>query len=141
MSRESKGLQSDSAEILAAARTLLADDSGKTFFLNLAGGFNVNLPAPELGLKFKFVVKTAVTSNLTITARDTSGAAANIIKSQVLTVDVNSATDPDFDSTAVDIITLAANKAIAGDWVELECDGTIWYARASCSVFDAITAA
>jgi hypothetical protein len=51
------------------------------------------------------------------------------------------ATDPDFDTTAVDIITIVQSKAVAGDVVELECDGAIWYARASCSVFDAITAA
>ena len=141
MSRVSPSIRGDYVEILAAARTLSAEDDGKTFYLNLAGGFNVNLPAPEAGLKFKFIVKTAVTSNLTITARDAAGAAANIIKGHVLSSDLNAAADADFDTAAVDIITFAANKAVAGDQVEIECDGTIWYYSAKCSVFDAIAAA
>ena len=141
MSRVSPSIRGDYAEILSAARTLSAEDDGKTLYLNLAGGFNVNLPAPELGLKFKFVVKTAPTTSYTVTARDAAGAAANIIKGQVLTVDVNSATDPDFDTTAVDILTFVLNKAVAGDWATLECDGTNWYVVAGCSVFDAITMA
>lgn len=141
MSRISPSLKSEEFEIVKAAKTLSADDHGKTLFLDLAAGFNVNLPSPELGLKFKFVVKTAPTGSYTVTARDAAGAAANIIKGQVLTVDVNSATDPDFDTTAVDILTFVLNKAVAGDWATLECDGTNWYVVAGCSVFDAITMA
>jgi hypothetical protein len=141
MSRISPSILSDGAEILAAARKLSPDDNGKTLFLNLAGGFNVDLPAPELGMKFKFVVKTAPTTSYTITARDAAGSAANLVKGHVLTTDVNSATDPDFDTTAVDIVTIVANKAVAGDTVVLECDGTNWFMSAACSVFDAITAA
>lgn len=135
MSRHSKSLYTDDAEVLVAARTLSNEDSGKTFYLSLAGGFDVDLPPPELGLKFKFVVKTAPTTSYTITAT------GNIVKGHVLTTDVNSATDPDFDTTAVDIITIVANKAVAGDYVNLECDGAVWYFSAACSVFDAITAA
>jgi hypothetical protein len=141
MSRISPSIRGDSVEVLAAARRLSADDDGKTLYLNLVGGFNVDLPAPEAGLKFKFIVKLAPTTAYTVTARDAAGAAANILKGHVLTTDVNSATDPDFDTTAVDILTFAANKAVAGDVVEFECDGTIWYFSAKCSVFDAITAA
>lgn len=141
MSRQSKSIHSDDAEVLTAARKLTSDDNGKTFYLNLAGGFNVDLPAPELGLKFTFVVKTAPTTAYTVTARDAAGSAANILKGHVLTTDVNSATDPDFDTTAVDILTFVANKAVAGDKAELVCDGTNWYHSAMCSVFDAITAA
>lgn len=135
MSRVSPSIKGDQYEILAAARALSADDHGKTFFLNLAGGFNVSLPPPELGLEFNFVVKTAPTTAYTVTAT------GNIVKGHVLTVDVNSATDPDFDTTAVDILTFVANKAVAGDSAKFVCDGAIWYMRAECSVFDAITLA
>lgn len=135
MSRVSPSIKGDNCEILAAARVLSADDHGKTFFLNLAAGFDVKLPAPELGLEFTFIVKLAVTGNLTITAT------GNLIKGHVLSTDVNSATDPDFDTTAVDIITFAANKAVAGDVLKLVSDGAFWYMRAECSVFDAIAAA
>jgi hypothetical protein len=135
MSRQSKSLYMDNAEVLVAARALSNEDSGKTFFLSLAGGFNVSLPAPELGLEFEFIVKTAPTSAYTVTAT------GNIVKGHVLTTDVNSATDPDFDTTAVDVLTFVANKAVAGDRAKFSCDGTNWYMRAECSVFDAITLA
>lgn len=133
MSRVSPSIKGDRCEILAAARSLSADDHGKTFFLNLAAGFDVKLPAPELGLEFEFIVKLAVTGNLTITAT------GNLIKGHVLTTDVNSATDPDFDTTPLDVITFVANKAVAGDRVKVVSDGSFWYHQAASSVFDAIT--
>lgn len=40
-----------------------AAQSGTTFLLNRAAGTVVTLPAPVLGMKFNFVVTTAVTSN------------------------------------------------------------------------------
>ncbi|HEX5074259.1 MAG TPA: hypothetical protein VFW03_13675 [Gemmatimonadaceae bacterium] len=141
MSRLSKSIQADDAEVLVAARKLTAEDHGKTFFLSLAGGFNVTLPPVALGLKFKFVVKTAPTTAYTITSVDYAGSAANLIKGHVLTTDVNSATDPDFDTTAIDVLTFVANKAVAGDVCELECDGTNWFYSARVSVFDAFTGA
>jgi hypothetical protein len=135
MSRLSPSIAGDRCEILAAARKLTVDDHGKTFFLNLAAGFNIDLPAPVIGLEFEFIVKLAVTGNLTVTAT------GNIVKGHVLTTDVNSATDPDFDTTGVDVLTFAANKAVAGDRVRMICDGTNWYYEAACSVFDAIAVA
>lgn len=142
MSRLSPSIVGDSHEILTAARSLNADDIGKTFYLSAVGGFNVNLPAPSLGAEIVFFVRTAPTGgSYTITARDAAGAAANILKGHVLTTDVNSATDPDFDTTAVDILTLTVNKAVAGDFVKFVSDGTNWFYRAECSVFDAISAA
>jgi hypothetical protein len=141
MSRLSPSIANDSVEILAAARKLSEDDHGKTLFLNLAGGFNVDLPAPKAGLRFTFIVKTAPTTSYTITARDAAGAAANIIKGHVLTTDVNSATDGDFDTAGIDILTFVLNKAVAGDQCDLICDGTNWYYSAKVSVFDAFTGA
>lgn len=142
MSRVSPSIRGDNHEILAAARTLSADDFGKTFYLNAVGGFNVNLPAPELGAEVEFFVKAAPTGgSYTITSLNAAGSAANLMKGHVLTTDVNSATDPDFDTTAVDILTLTVNKAVAGDYVKFVSDGTNWFYRAECSVFDAISAA
>jgi hypothetical protein len=136
MSRHSKTLHGDDVDVVVAARTLSPEDSGKTFFLDLAAGFNVNLPPPEAGLQYEFIVKTAPTgAGYTVTAT------GNIVKGHVLTVDVNSATDPDFDTTAVDVLTFVVNKAVAGDRAKLICDGATWYMAAACSVFDAITLA
>lgn len=119
--------------VLSAADTLTDSDSGKTFFLNLAAGFEVVLPSPRAGVNFEFIIKTAPTGAYTITS------STDLIYGQVYTTDVDSATDPDFATTAVDDINFVANKAVIGDSLKLVSDGTYWYASAFCSVFDAIT--
>jgi hypothetical protein len=52
---------------------------------------------------------------------------------------LNAASDGDLEVTGGDTITLVTAKAVAGDRVELRCDGTNWFAYCFCSVFDAIT--
>ena len=124
------------AEVLTATRTVRPEESGKTFFLNSATEFVTTLPPPALGLRFRFVVSAApVGASYTIV----SAASANIIKGQVYTVDVNSATDPDFETSGGDTISLVDGKAVAGDQVELVSDGTSWFAQIFTSVFDAAT--
>lgn len=124
------------AAVLITTKAVSAAESGTRFFLDLAGGFVVTLPAVALGLEYDFIVKTAPTGSYTIVCP----AAAALFKGHVLTNDVNSATDSDFDTTAVATITLVLNKAVAGDRVKVTCDGVNWHYRAECSVFDAITA-
>ncbi|MCA9340766.1 MAG: hypothetical protein KDA17_07665 [Candidatus Saccharibacteria bacterium] len=121
---------------LTEAITLTAADSGKTLYLNSTTEFATTLPAPAEGLEFEFIVKAAPSSaSYTIVSNGSS----NIIKGQIYTVDVSSATDPDFEATGGDTITLVDSKAIAGDRVVLRSDGTNWFAYGFCSVFDAIT--
>lgn len=124
------------AATVSALSTLTAADSGKTLFLSSGTEFVTTLPLPVLGLRFTFIV-TAAPSGASYTI--VSSASANIIKGQVYTLDVNSATDPDFEASGGDTISLVDAKAIAGDRVELFCDGTNWFAYGFCSVFDAIT--
>jgi hypothetical protein len=58
------GLHGGAAEAVGAAKILVASDSGKSFLLDTAAGSIVSLPAvPIAGMKFKFIVTTAVTSN------------------------------------------------------------------------------
>lgn len=124
------------AEVLTATRTVRPEESGKTFFLNSATEFVTTLPPPALGLRYRFVVKAApVGASYTIV---TAGS-ANIIKGQVYTTDVNSATDPDFETSGGDTISFVDAKAVAGDQVDLVCDGTNWFMQGFCSVFDALT--
>lgn len=124
------------AEILTATRTVRPEESGKTFFLNSATEFVTTLPAPALGLKFRFVVKAAPSgANYTVVA----SAAATIIKGAVYSADLNAASDGDIETSGAATITLVGAKAVAGDQVDLVCDGTNWFARGYCSVFDAIT--
>ncbi len=57
----------------------------------------------------------------------------------MLSNDLNSGTDSDFDTTAVATLTFVLNKAVAGDSIAIWSDGTNWFYSAECSVFDAIT--
>ena len=103
--------------------------------MSLAGGIAIALPTIASGLWCRFlvgVVPTAVGYVIT-------SAAANQFVGSVLTADVNSATDPDFEAAGANTITFVANKAAIGDFVDMVSDGTNWYVFASCSLFDAIT--
>lgn len=121
---------------LTAVTTLTADDIGKTIFLDSATEFVTTLPVPKAGYKFKFIVKAAPSgADYTIV---TNGS-ANIIKGHVLSSDLNAAGDSDFETSGGDTISFVSAKAVAGDQVELECDGTNWFAHASCTLFDAVT--
>ena len=130
------GLMNYPPEIVTATNVISADESGKTFFLNSATEFVSTLPAPKIGMTFSFIV-TAAPSGASYTI--VTNGSANIIKGQVYTTDVNSATDADFETSGGDTITLVNSKAVAGDRVDLVCDGTNWFAYCFCSVFDAIT--
>lgn len=130
------GVMNHPPEIVTATNVISEEESGKTFFLSSATEFVSTLPAPKNGLRYSFIVTAAPASaSYTIV----TNASANIIKGQVYTVDVNSATDPDFETSGGDTITLVDSKAVAGDRVDVVCDGTNWFAYAFCSVFDAIT--
>lgn len=124
------------AEVVTATNVITAAESGTTFFLNSATEFVSTLPAPAAGLEYEFIV-AAAPSGASYTIVTTSS--ANIIKGQVYTTDVNSATDPDFETSGGDTISFVDAKAVAGDRVLVKCDGTNWFAYGFCSVFDAIT--
>ncbi len=108
---------------LTAASTLTAADSGRTLFLSAATEFATTLPAPAAGLSFSFVVAAAPSgASYTIV---TSGS-ANIIKGVQFTAeDAGGSGD---SGTADDTITFVDGQAVAGDRVDLVCDGTNWFA-------------
>lgn len=126
----------DNTEVVAATNVITAAESGKTFFLNSATEFVSTLPAVAAGLKFSFIVTAAPSGASYTIVTDSS---ANVIKGQVYTLDVNSATDSDFETAGADTISFVDSKAVAGDRVDVVCDGTNWFAYGFCSVFDAIT--
>ncbi len=123
-------------ETVVATNGLTKTESGKTMFLSAASEFVTTLPAPLAGLEFEFLVAAAPSgASYTIV----TASSANIIKGSVFTVDVNSATDSDFETSGGDTISFVDGKAVAGDRVRVVSDGTNWFAQAFCSVFDAVT--
>ena len=126
----------NSAETLIAARTLTAADSGKTLYLGVAGGFTVTLPAPLLGLRYRFVVKVAPTTAYIIV---TNGG-ANIMCGGVNELEVDTGDDGPYDTDA-DTLNFVASVAVVGDFVEMESDGTTWYYRGQTNADGGITTA
>lgn len=126
----------DATETVAAANVITAAESGKTFFLNHATEFASTLPAPAAGLRYSFIV-TGAPSGASYTITTTSS--SNIIKGQVHSSDLNAASDGDIETSGGDTISFVDSKAVAGDRVDIVCDGTNWFAYGFCTVFDAIT--
>jgi len=120
---------------LTAAATLTESQSGQTFFLNLAGGFTVTLPAPTDGVEFEFIVGTAPTTAYII-ANSAGSSGDTIIGYPVASV----ASDQTANGNAAgDQINFVANTALPGDSVYLISDGTNWYAKLLGKANGAIT--
>lgn len=109
----------DNVEVLAAATTLTSKDSGKLFSLQAAAGAAITLPAvaTSAGFKAKFVVGTAfATTDWTIVA------ATDVIQGGAI---VNSVNVPGANENTISFV---ASAETIGDYIDLTCDGTNWYA-------------
>jgi hypothetical protein len=119
-----------------ATVTLTAAQSGSTALFDRAAGIVYTLPAPEVGLFYKFFVSTTITSNA---AKIITNAASVYILGNVLTNTV-SATPAAADGPK----TFAGNGSshiaismsgtttggIIGTWIECECiSSTLWAVR------------
>lgn len=112
---------------ISADTTLTMDDNGKTILLD-AVGEAITLPAVANKFKYKFLcTENVITSAWTITATSKviSGSA------QVAGAVVAAALE--------DVITLVHTKALIGDWVTVESDGTKIYVEGSAVTAAAIT--
>lgn len=114
------------AEVVTTTNVIAASENGRTYYLNSAGGFTSTLPAPALGLRFRFVVKTAPTTAYIIV----TNAGANLMYGMML----ERAGTAGVAGAARDTFNFVANQAIIGDWVEFESDGTNWYYRGMVDV-------
>jgi hypothetical protein len=115
---EGVGQINNVGETLTAVNTLNEAQSGSTLFLNSATEFATTLPAPALGLKYKFVI-AAAPSGAAYTV--VTASSANIIEGTVI---VNGAS---VAAANEDTITFADGVAVVGDWVEVVSDGTSWF--------------
>jgi len=122
--------------VLAEARTLTDSDSGKTYFLNAAAGFQVTLPAPRAGLNFEFILKTAPSTGHYVIG---SRADEKIIRGKQLTSNLNAETNATWEKDGASNIRFIMGQAAIGDSVELISDGTYWYALGFTSIWDAFS--
>ena len=115
-----EALGAASYEVLTAARTLVAADSGKVFLLGAAAGFAVTLPAVALGLNFIFYVQVAPTpTDYTIVAP--TAVLAGLVRG-------SDGADADNQATfAATTVTFVGGASVIGDSAEFVSDGTNWY--------------
>lgn len=124
-------------EILTAADTLTAGDSGKTFYLNSATEFAVTLPAASLGggVEYDIIVQAAPSSaSYTVV---TAGS-ENVMAGHIGSADLDATVDGGA-ATAADTITFVDGVAVQGDWVNIRGNGTSWYVRGSSDAVGGIT--
>lgn len=127
--------QRKATQSLVTTTTLVEADSGKTFFLNLAGGFTVTLPAPTDGVEYTFVVGTAPTTAYIVA--NASGSSGDNMIGHVLS---SSGGAEDTETTAGgDQVNFVANTAVIGDRLHVISDGTNWYVSAACAAAGGIT--
>lgn len=123
----------DLTEVVAATNVIAATETGTTFFLNHATEFVSTLPAPAAGLKFRFIV-SAAPSGASYTIVTTSS--NNIIKGNVVNSEDAAG---DSETSGGDTISFVDGQAVAGDMVEVYCDGTNYFAYGTCKVAAGIT--
>jgi len=116
--------QKDKVAAQDTAVTLTAASSGRTYTVSAATAYDITLPSAASGLWLKFVVGTAG-------ANDVDLVQAAATEDFVGTVVNGSGGGDTFTGTDTKII-FASSTAVAGDWVELTSNGTVWFVRGNC---------
>ena len=120
---------------LDGAYTMLASDSGKTFMLSATGGTVAItlLPAADLveGWNCKFVVLEATQSNAI-----TIGAGSAII--DMVMKDAGGNASNSTAGTAVSNL-IVGTSSTQGDYINIFCDGSTYYAECLSGIDDAVT--
>ena len=115
-------------------KTLVARDSGTTYFFNISANTCViKLPAPAAGLNFKFIAAAASNNEATKDfAVITSAASVDI--SGILThngTSTSAVLDTTVEVTTRSTLQMDTSTSNApcttGDYMELTCDGSSWY--------------
>jgi hypothetical protein len=120
-----------SSRALTADTTLTVADSGKTIFLD-AVGEAITLPAVAdcAGVKLKFVVTAAVITSAWTIAADSAKIYGSVTEAGLVQL-----------ASAETTMTIVHTKAIQGDWITIESDGTNWYLAGQFSVAASFTTA
>lgn len=129
------------AEILMAAKILPPDIDGQLYFLDKATGFIVRLPRISdagIALTIKFIVKTAPASGTYVITENEEFDENKIITNGINELDVDTNDDGPYNAGHT-TVTFADGVAVAGDWIEFECDGEFWYCTGQTNADGGIT--
>ena len=118
-----------SVENITGAKTLTADDSGKTFFLNAAAGAAVTLPAVAAGLRFEIIVGALfATSNWVVSSAEGDNIDGSIEVAGAVVV-----------AGAEDQVNFVASAEALGDRIFLISDGVQWFVSGTAALTGGIT--
>ena len=116
-------------ETLAAATTLTAADSGKTYLIS-GTGYTVTLPAPHAGFSVKFIVAAAFSTDCVVQTpadnRDTLNGGV-IVNGAIV------------ESDATDRVTFEDGAESIGDFIEISSDGTSFFLFGNGNASSSIT--
>ena len=127
---------------LTATTSLTPSDSGKVFFLNSAAEFTTTLPSVAdagAGFNVKFIIKAAPSGANYVISEKASSDTNKIIVNGISELETDDGEDGVYNAGCT-FINFIASAAVAGDWVELLCDGTSWYATGQTNADGGITA-
>ena len=131
-----------SYESLDAAKTLVAADSGKTFGLNAAVVYAITLPAStsiSAGWSVRVCVETTFITSYWFISKET-GTDSDIIISQVNVLETDTGKDGP-SSTGHTTITFELGAEQVGDYVDIQFNGTNFYAVGQNALAGGITLA
>lgn len=116
-------------ETLTSAKTLTSGDSGKTYFLDAAGGATITLPALKNGLNFKFIVAdNFATTNWIVDSAEGDNIEGMLEVAGAVVV-----------ASGEDQINFVASAEAKGDFVQLECNGTNWFVSGQAALSGGLT--
>lgn len=123
-----EGGQRVNTVILTDAVDLTAEDSGKVFTMLATAGKAITVPAPALGLKYKFISgRPFATTDWTITLPTALSRGGAIVNSVFVAADLKNT------------INVVATAETVGDYVELYSDGNVWYVNGVAAQAGSIT--
>ena len=108
---------------LTTGATLTVNQGGTTFFLAAAGGGAIVLPAATAGLTLTFIIKTAPTTDWTLT----SAVADTIVGYPVAALGSDETAN---GNAAGDVFNFKANVSLPSDKAVFVSDGTSWQVTA-----------
>ena len=119
-----------SVENITGAKTLVAADSGKTFFLNAAGGAAVTLPDVTIaGLRFEIMVGALFAStNWVVSSAEGDNIDGSVEVAGAVVV-----------AAAEDQINFVASAESLGDRIFLISDGVQWFVSGTAAASGGIT--
>lgn len=142
MANPKAGYHGNYVEDLTAAVSLSPNDSGKVFMLNSATEFTVTLPSVAdagAGFNCKFIVKAAPSGADYVISEKASSDTNVVIVNGISELETDDGEDGVYNAGCT-FINFKDGVAVAGDYVELLCDGTNWYASGQTNADGGITA-